>query len=221
MPEKPSPADILTELGLQKVNLQLFEEYPPVVAIQNGESVLHEESHVMRVLIYADLICQKLMSEGIKVNRHAILSAIRIHDSFRRDEYANDEDHGMHAARYARSKKIFDGDNDEELILRLAQGHCMEDEIFRALFYVDELPLEDQILKDADALDRYRDAHHDKVDGDGPDPDYFRLDITHRLMPVAETLCREYFDPHRSRQKDATADLISVGQNLGIIEQAV
>jgi hypothetical protein len=220
MSETPSTRDVLTQLNLKPVNSPLLVDYPPVICIENGESMLHEESHVMRVLIYADLICQQLESKGVAVNRHAILSAIRIHDSYRRQEYEDEGDHGFVAISYAYFNGTFVDDPDEKLILELARWHSVDDADILSQTLWNELPIELKILKDADALDRYRDAHHDEIDANGPDPEYFRLDITHKLMPVAEALCEEYFNP-RPRQEPVSSDLISIGQNLGIIERAL
>ncbi len=199
MNEMPSSADILTQLNIQPVHPQLLTDYPPVVCIPNGASMLHEESHVMRVMVYADLICQKIKKQGLEVNRHAILSAIRIHDSYRRQEYEDEEDHGLVASVAADMSGIFKDDPDEGLIYFLATWHS-EDDSKVPLLSKESFPLELAILKDADALDRYRDAHHNEVDENGPDPAYFRLDVTHKLMPIAESLCAIYFNP--KRQKD-------------------
>ena len=211
--------DILTFLNLQPVDSQILEQYPPVISIENGESELHEESHVMRVIIYAELICQFFEKLDIHVNRHAILSAIRIHDGYRRQEYNDEKDHGYVAMSHAYFNQIFVDDPSEKLILDLARWHSVDDEEILNQTGWEELPLELKIFKDADALDRYRDAYHDQVDGVDPNPEYFRLNVTHKLMPVAQAFCESYFGTIRHRNKSVAENIIAIGESIGIIDQ--
>lgn len=218
MNEIVSYQERLEQLGVKPISMQLFTDYSPIDCLLNRKSILHEQSHIMRVAIYADLICQAYIGAGVKVNRHAILSAIRIHDSYRTSDYTDESDHGLNAANHAYLQGLFQGDLDEKYILALARWHSVDDnEIIKNTLW-GHLPIELQILKDADALDRFRDAHHDGVETNGPDPSYLRLDISHILLPVAQSLCSKYFDPLRIRNINLIQDLTQVAQSLGIMK---
>ena len=205
--------DILTALNISATSQQTLREYPPITCIANGESELHEEGHVARVVLDADIVCRALEAQDIAVNRHAVLSAIRIHDSHRRKDHEVEQCHGQYAAEHAREVGTFDNDKDAELILQLAQWHSVDDHDICQALGVDELPLELQILKDADALDRVRDHYHESK-GKGLDPDFLRLEESPTLIPLAQALCeRDYADNH----DNPLEAIISIGSEMGII----
>jgi len=212
--EIDSATEIMVSLGLKPVPVQTLLDYEPLIVEENGKSKFHDASHIYRVLIYADLLSQMLEKEGKVVNRHAVFSAIKIHDSLRKNEYMNDVDHGRLAAEYAKSKGLFDDDSDKELILHLVFTHSLDDEVVRGLFYRDN-SIEHNIVCDADLLDRYRDGHNDST-LDGPDESYIRIDNkTKALFPVARMLCQNYFKSET--QYDPLSDLVIIGSQLGII----
>jgi len=212
--EIDSAVEIMAKLGLRPVQVQALLDYEPLIIQENGKSMFHDVSHVYRVLIYADLLSQMFEKEGIMVNKHAVFSAIMIHDCLRKNEYINDVDHGRLAAEWAKSKGLFDNDPNKELILHLAFTHSLDDEVVRGLFYCDNT-IEHDIVCDADLLDRFRDGYNDST-LDGPDESYIRIDNkTKALLPVVKMLCHNYFESET--QYDPLADLVIIGSQLGII----
>jgi len=213
MPEKITAKDVKKKLTISPTSETILRTYPPITCIANGESVLHEEGHVVRVMLYADMLCNILESKGISVNRHAVLSAIRIHDSYRRTDYDEEESHGLVAAVASEIAGNFTEDPDADYIHFLTTWHSENDKDVSLKGNV-TFPIELAVLKDADALDRFRDQYLG-VEGEGLDKDFLRLEESNDLVSIAEELNQRYFS--NGVQRQPLESVIEIGKEMGIV----
>lgn len=142
----------------------------------------HDAEHTLRVLFDALLLVQVQGIALTKKESHQLCDAILYHDIGRTNDDVDDS-HG------AKSRDIYyDTASDcNPATAFLIEYHCLDDR--KALADLKASNIRDKervwllytILKDADALDRVRFGMR------AVDPKYFRNEITHKLLPTAQS----------------------------------
>jgi hypothetical protein len=142
----------------------------------------HDAEHTLRVLLDALLLVQVQGIALTKKESHQLCDAILYHDIGRTNDDVDDS-HG------AKSRDIYyDAASDRNPATAfLIEYHCLDDR--KALADLKASNIRDKervwllytILKDADALDRVRFGMR------AVDPKYFRNEITHKLLPTAQS----------------------------------
>ena len=142
----------------------------------------HNAEHTLRVLFDALLLVQVQGIALTKKESHQLCDAILYHDIGRTNDDVDDS-HG------AKSRDIYyDTASDcNPATAFLIEYHCLDDR--KALADLKASNIRDKervwllytILKDADALDRVRFGMR------AVDPKYFRNEITHKLLPTAQS----------------------------------
>lgn len=142
----------------------------------------HDAEHTLRILFDALLLVQVQGIALTKKESHQLCDAILYHDIGRTNDDVDDS-HG------AKSRDIYyDTASDcNPATAFLIEYHCLDDR--KALADLKASNIRDKervwllytILKDADALDRVRFGMR------AVDPKYFRNEITHKLLPTAQS----------------------------------
>lgn len=163
------PADVDTLLGMiDSVKYRFYEFGELIPQIYDGTDGYHGAEHVVRVLLLALIIADKMEeSELLDDTALDILATAAVFHDCGRENDCEDKNHGKASAD--RMKELFDSDiyymNDKDIAVayELVRCHSIPDE--EGIQYIMENdPYDDkslsillyQILKDADALDRYR-----------------------------------------------------------------
>lgn len=142
----------------------------------------HDAEHTLRVLLDALLLVQVQGIALTKKESHQLCDAILYHDIGRTNDDVDDS-HG------AKSRDIYyDTASDcNSATAFLIEYHCLDDRKALADLKVSNIRNKERvwllytILKDADALDRVRFGMR------AVDPKYFRNEITHKLLPTAQS----------------------------------
>ena len=142
----------------------------------------HNAEHTLRVLFDALLLVQVQGIALTKKESHQLCDAILYHDIGRTNDDVDDS-HG------AKSRDIYyDTASDcNSATAFLIEYHCLDDRKALADLKVSNIRDKERvwllytILKDADALDRVRFGMR------AVDPKYFRNEITHKLLPTAQS----------------------------------
>lgn len=142
----------------------------------------HNAEHTLRVLFDALLLVQVQGIALTKKEFHQLCDAILYHDIGRTNDDVDDS-HG------AKSRDIYyDTASDcNSATAFLIEYHCLDDRKALADLKVSNIRDKERvwllytILKDADALDRVRFGMR------AVDPKYFRNEITHKLLPTAQS----------------------------------
>lgn len=142
----------------------------------------HDAEHTLRVLFDALLLVQVQGIALTKKESHQLCDAILYHDIGRTNDDVDDS-HG------AKSRDIYyDAASDRNSATAfLIEYHCLDDRKALADLKVSNIRNKERvwllytILKDADALDRVRFGMR------AVDPKYFRNEITHKLLPTAQS----------------------------------
>jgi hypothetical protein len=148
---------------------------------------IHGMSHNLRVMVFSLLICEQL---GISESRPYTVAA-SLHDVRRMNDNA-DPEHGDRAAAWFKSHlqevSLSDEltDSDKELIVQAVQYHQVDYADIPDDVYEKHSTAID-ILKAADALDRYR-MPKEKW---WPQTEYIKLHEAHSLLPVARKITIE------------------------------
>lgn len=142
----------------------------------------HNAEHTLRVLFDALLLVQVQGIDLTKKESHQLCDAILYHDIGRTNDDVDDS-HG------AKSRDIYyDTVSDcNPATAFLIEYHCLDDRKALADLKTSNIRNKERvwllytILKDADALDRVRFGMR------AVDPKYFRNEITHKLLPTAQS----------------------------------
>lgn len=142
----------------------------------------HNAEHTLRVLFDALLLVQVQGIALTKKESHQLCDAILYHDIGRTNDDVDDS-HG------AKSRDIYydTAPDCNSATAFLIEYHCLDDRKALADLKVSNIRDKERvwllytILKDADALDRVRFGMR------AVDPKYFRNEITHKLLPTAQS----------------------------------
>ena len=155
---------------------ELYEEYG------RGDEAGHDAEHTLRVLFDALLLVQIQRIKLTQEETCQLCDAVLYHDIGRTNDDV-DESHGK-ASRQIYLEDIID---DDSVTGFLIQYHCIDDDVARADLESSDIQDKNRvwllytILKDADALDRVRFGMR------AVNPKYFRNDMAHKLLPVAQS----------------------------------
>lgn len=187
---KDRKVDVLFGINALTDEIQAF--YPLYQCYRSRISVLydygrandeeHDAEHTLRVLFDALLLVQVQGIALTKKESHQLCDAILYHDIGR----INDEVDDSHGAK---SKDIYYDAAPEcnSATAFLIEYHCLDDRKALADLKASNIRNKERvwllytILKDADALDRVRFGMR------AVDPKYFRNEITHKLLPTAQS----------------------------------
>lgn len=159
---------------------------------------IHGISHATRVLIWQELIAEYLANKGVSLNRQALRWAAVFHDTQRRDDFY-DLQHGERAADWVKQTFAtkFSPSTLQTLIF-LIRNHVNHDDLMTP---------ELKVFKDADGLDRVR------IPGE-LDPSFFRIDISNRLVDLAELL----FNESTTQSGNPFMTVINTAKDLNLIK---
>ncbi len=200
-----SPRQItnLEELSKRAINENLYTNPP---------DFQHDLKHVERVMLYAQLIANKMQKQGLNVNENKLLMAALYHD-IGKTIGASNKEHGKVGMLEFKKKMQGKIDNVTLEQLSLIIGNHSE-ENNKLDFQNTNLNLEEQeeaqllcnILKDADALDRNRLNYPPPIGN--CDINYLRTDAAKEILPLTDNLLLEY---QKAQVRDKERE---TGQNI-------
>lgn len=183
---------------------KLFKKFETNESWLVHKSELHGVTHMARVFILQELICEQLVSEGTEIDRQAVRFAAMAHDVGRVND-GTDPDHGRRSAEWMKRHLagLFMTPETMDLATYAVYWHVPPDHAAQVM--TPEL----MTLKDADGLDRVR-------LGD-LDIDYLRTEAAVNLAAIAEEL---YVLSMKYRKGEGTPAFLSVlnaAVQLGLI----
>lgn len=184
---KDVKADVLLGINEIQALYPLYQRYRSRIftlydAYGRANDEEHDAEHTLRVLFDALLLVQVQGIALTKKESHQLCDAILYHDIGRTNDDVDDS-HG------AKSRDIYyDTASDcNPATAFLIEYHCLDDRKALADLKTSNIRNKERvwllytILKDADALDRVRFGMR------AVDPKYFRNEITHKLLPTAQS----------------------------------
>jgi hypothetical protein len=166
-----------------------------------GPGSLHGIAHETRVLIWTQVLAAMAPDEGLTVDVGVLGWAAAVHDTQRWDE-GIDPEHGVRAADWIeKHPDVAPASIPLDRVACLCRWHVAADRLIPEM--TDEL----RVLKDADALDRWR-------IGD-LDPAFLRTQFAHRLINVSDALwlkTREHLESER-----VFSEIVATAVTLGIL----
>lgn len=146
---------------------ELLEKYAPkdewFLEQKQTTNTVHDKGHLMRTLIFAELITEKLLQDNpdLQIDREAVRWAAVAHDTQRTSDYEIDQKpHGVRAEIWTRSyglKKEHPELSAEtiDLVSKICKFHTPG---YKDAEFPDPYPIELKIVQDADTLEAERGA---------------------------------------------------------------
>ena len=186
----------------KKIPEQLLYEHEVKKGCLLHDGALHGPAHMMRVFILQELICDRLVSQGIAVNRQATRWAASVHDIGRVDD-GLDLEHGRRSAQWM-TKNVPVGMSPEtaDTATYIVHWHVPPDS--EAPVMTTEL----KVMKDADGLDRVRLGDLNES--------YLRTDAAKSMVDIAQKLC-DISLPVDPDQKESFHTVVAAAIKLGLV----
>ncbi|MBP9820342.1 hypothetical protein KBC79_06445, partial [Candidatus Woesebacteria bacterium] len=161
--------NLLEALEGEVVQLDTLVEHTPKKEWFTRDSTIHGTPHILRVFVNAELLIGLAKKEGISLDMDAIRKAVMLHDTRRKSDSASDIKHGERAAAFSDTLPELDKTN-RELAKQIMTTHSLDD--------YDQMLPEEVVMKDADALERYRFRS-------GPDWRFIRNEFSQQIAHCA------------------------------------